>query len=82
MDALQQEDDLHLTDIDLIRKLIGHLEANHYMETKMVKLSQLLQNIIGEKVIVKKFEPCKRPIAPGHVYFIHGERVPAPRCNF
>ena len=56
---------LHLTDIDLIRKLIGNSEANHYMETEMIRLSHLLQKIVGEKVIVKKFEPCKHPIPQG-----------------
>ena len=74
--------DLHLTDTDLIRKLIGHLEANHYMDPEMIRLSHQLQKIMAEKVVVTKFEPCKRPLTPGHVYFIHGERVPAPRCNF
>ena len=75
-------DDLYLTDTELIRKLIGHLESNHYMDPEMIRLSCQLQEILGENAVVTKFEPCNRPLTPGHVYFIHGERVPAPRCNF
>ena len=31
-------DDLYLTDTELIRKLIGHLESNHYMDPEMIRL--------------------------------------------
>ena len=76
------EIDLQLIDVDLIRKLIGHLKSNHYIDPEMIRLSCQLQEILKEDVAVTNLELCRRPLTPGHVYLIHGERVPAPRCNF
>ena len=61
------EVDCHLTDIDMTRKLIGHLRANHCTDTEMPRLSCQMQETLKEDVVFTNLDMCKRYLTPGHV---------------
>ena len=39
----------YLTDVDLVKKLIGHFRANHFTDIEMTRISYLLEEVLNEK---------------------------------